>query len=762
MHLKATANTYVDFQLHSLGWKAFQDLCLTILSDQLGQAVKRFSPVRDGGRDGAFLGDWNPTSSLKLDGETVVQCKYTNRRNASLTLSGFKDEAKKAEILWKRHPRNNYILLSNYRLTAEFEEAERARFAEFGCNNFHVFGYEWIAGAIQESSRLRTLVPRLYGLGDLSQILDERGYLQTTRLLETEGENLRKFVPTSSYRNAVDALDKDGFVLLLGEPAVGKTAIAATLTLASGDMWKCRPMKVERPGELRDHWNPNDPKQFFWIDDAFGAMQYDAGRSHEWNGVLPWLDAALKAGSKVVLTSRDYIYAHARRDLKQGAFPLLRENQVVVDVADLTPEEREQILYNHIRLGDQTKSWKEEFKKFFDLTAKHDRFRPEIARRLGARAFTLNVKLTQSSISDFIENPESFLRESIEGLSDDDRCALAAIFIRGGTLESPVDLTEAELIIIARLGGTSRGITSGLNALNGSFVRSSTIETQSWEFKHPTIGEAFAALIAEDPELVDLYISGAAMDKLLKEITCGSVELQGVKVVVPTTRFDMVIGRLKAFTEPKEVTWQRWRESDIFLAYRCSKEFLQRYIELTPKFWERVLDFGSYLSAESKIDVLARLNECELLSEERRIRCINRIKRLAVQTPDANFLALGAVGGGLLKENDISEIMSHVRDELIPDIDNVLESWADNYSSDEEPDTYFHSLTEAMTTFRDYFGGDSIEGKAFNRAVDRIDGLIEAKFSSYEDEEREERESGIESIAGFNERPIYDDLSASA
>ena len=227
--MKATANTFVDFQLHSLGWKAFQDLCLTILSDQLGQAVKRFSPVRDGGRDGAFVGDWSPTPALRLNGETVIQCKYTNRRNLTLTRSAFNDEVRKAKKLWQRQSRDNYVLLSNYRLTAEFEEAARIQFATFGCKNFHAFGYEWFAGAIQESPRLRTLVPRLYGLGDLSQILDERGYEQTAALLETEGENLRKFVPTGSYRHAVDALDADGFVLLLGEPAVGKTAIAATL-----------------------------------------------------------------------------------------------------------------------------------------------------------------------------------------------------------------------------------------------------------------------------------------------------------------------------------------------------------------------------------------------------------------------------------------------------------------------------------------------------------------------------------------------------
>ena len=79
----STTNPY--FQLHSLGWKAFQDLCLIVLGDQLGQAVKRFSASKDGGRDGAFIGKWKPAAGLELEGETVVQCKFTNRRDAHLT-----------------------------------------------------------------------------------------------------------------------------------------------------------------------------------------------------------------------------------------------------------------------------------------------------------------------------------------------------------------------------------------------------------------------------------------------------------------------------------------------------------------------------------------------------------------------------------------------------------------------------------------------------------------------------------------------------
>ena len=60
----------------------------------------------------------------------------------------------------------------------------------------------------------------------------------------------------------------------------------------------------------------------------------------------------------MIITSRDYIYAAAEADLKHGAFPLLNEASVVIEVEAFSTEEREQILYNHLRLGNQSRSFK--------------------------------------------------------------------------------------------------------------------------------------------------------------------------------------------------------------------------------------------------------------------------------------------------------------------------------------------------------------------------------------------------------------------
>ncbi|HEY5264824.1 MAG TPA: hypothetical protein VIJ37_07500, partial [Steroidobacteraceae bacterium] len=60
------------------------------------------------------------------------------------------------------------------------------------------------------------------------------------------------------------------------------------------------------------------------------------------------------------MTSRDYIYKRARRDLKESAFPLFNESQVVIDVHDLSLQEKQQILYNHLKLGRQPLTFRAE------------------------------------------------------------------------------------------------------------------------------------------------------------------------------------------------------------------------------------------------------------------------------------------------------------------------------------------------------------------------------------------------------------------
>src|SRR5882762_6251353 len=115
------------------------------------------------------------------------------------------------------------------------------------------------------------------------------------------------------------------------------------LAMAAIDQWKASTLKLETSQQIAERWNPDEPAQFFWVDDAFGVTQYELPLVLDWNRIFPKVKAMINNGSRVVLTSRDYIYNRAKEALKESAFPLMRESQVVIDVHEITRSERRQI-----------------------------------------------------------------------------------------------------------------------------------------------------------------------------------------------------------------------------------------------------------------------------------------------------------------------------------------------------------------------------------------------------------------------------------
>src|SRR5258708_31080005 len=112
-HSVGVAKAHVSYDLHSLGWHSFQQLCVTILREVLGQTVVSFLDVNDGGRDGAFHGRWKRQGKEDLRGTFVFQCKFTNRPAHNLMSSDISDELAKAERLAKAGLCDNYFLITN-------------------------------------------------------------------------------------------------------------------------------------------------------------------------------------------------------------------------------------------------------------------------------------------------------------------------------------------------------------------------------------------------------------------------------------------------------------------------------------------------------------------------------------------------------------------------------------------------------------------------------------------------------------------------
>ncbi|MET7551532.1 hypothetical protein ABZS94_38595 [Streptomyces sp. NPDC005500] len=698
------------FTLHTLGWRAFQDLCAAVLREVWGQSVQAFADSNDGGRDGAFYGTWQPpgASGAVRDippGPFVLQCKHTKKADATLAPSELEDEFVKVSALVKRGECGTYVLLTNARVTGTSEEEIRRRLSASGVAHPLVLDGQWLSDMIATHRRLRMFVPRVYGLGDLSQILDERAYAQASVLMASAPEQVATFVVIGAYQKAARALRDHGFVLLLGDPAVGKSVIALMLAISAADNWGCAAIKARTSEELVQRWNPHEKEQLFWLDDAFGAVRHEEHLTHAWARDLPHVMSAVKNGARVVLTSRTYIYNEARPLLKPYAYPLLHEQHVTVDVADLTREERQQILYNHLAAGDQPQDIRAQMKPHLEAAADAAPFRPEAARRLGLQAFTSKLPLTRQGITTFTAQSQQLLSDVYDQLETHAHAALALTYAtaRDETLPglpNPIALDTGDRDIVERAGSTQAGVSKALAALTGTFLRLNTSSDgqEYWAFHHPTLREGFAAWLTTQPHLLPVVLTGMTDQALLSRTDClnrDSEQREGTLLRIPPSLYKQAAQRLATMRNRPYGGPRSWRhhlppEAAVlaYLEYRSCDAFLRAYIAADPQLSEALVKFHSPAQYDSRTTLLARLHQAGVLSGETRQRAVDRMRELAVTSPDASWIERETwqkkVWQLLLTNEEREQLFEHVRQELVPRLADVVGEWLSDATGDDD------------------------------------------------------------------------------
>jgi len=662
----------MQFDLRQLGWKAFQDLSAAIAAEVLGRPVQTFLPGQDGGRDGAFLGTWEGAPNGP-EGKSTIQCKFTVKADSRLTLSKLRSELTKVPVLAKRGLAHDYVLMTNAGVTGAAEAIICRAFEEAGAKVCRVFDGEWIMHQIRERPRLRMMVPRLYGFLGLAELITGPAYEQARAILGGMGHDLASFVPTASHQAAVIALQDHGFVLLLGDPASGKSTIAATLALGALDGGCTGAVKISSQNQLH-LWRPGE-RQFLWVDDAFGPTQYEPARIQQWNAELPRLRAAVRDGTKVVFTSRNYVWERARQQLKIGAFPLLAGSQVIVDVQALSPGERARILYNHVRNGGHPPQVRRRLKPFLAGLADNPALTPELARRLGDPFLTRGLRMDRAGLDGFVERPVGFLREVIDNLGDAGRAALALVFMHPSVgIPSPVPESGA-LETVCRLTGVGRAeIGRELEAMAGSLtLLAPGPERDQWIFRHPTISDAYAAVVADSPEQVELYVAGANLDRLLVEVVCMAHKPQGAKVRVPAELYPALLDRLESRALDDALT--------TFLSSRCDAAFLRAFVNARAD----ILQVGTWLPLEDStaFGLLAAFRRASCLPEDARLHAVQRIDEATIDWMDTGVFVKSSIRT-LLNDDEYADLETRFRAEWMDDVEGSFRRWCYQYSSSDE------------------------------------------------------------------------------
>ena len=242
-----------------------------------------YREANDGGQDATYL---IPPLTPGEAACGTVQCKHVSDPNRRMKLSDLTTEVPKIERLVVDGEANTYIFVSNMGLDAPVAKKMRKKLSGLGVKNPHIWGKEKLVSVIRSSARLRALVPQVYGLGDLSTIIDERAVEQTRAMLGHWLPKLKSYVTTDSHDRAVRALEKHGTVLLLGNPSTGKSTIGAILSTIASEDCSHTVLQITSPRDFETHWSTYDRRRFFWIDDAFGSNVLREDFVQDWSALF--------------------------------------------------------------------------------------------------------------------------------------------------------------------------------------------------------------------------------------------------------------------------------------------------------------------------------------------------------------------------------------------------------------------------------------------------------------------------------------------
>ncbi|RWX05686.1 hypothetical protein EHI45_29190 [Rhizobium leguminosarum] len=599
-----------DLALHTIGWKAFQDLCAQVAEETLRRPVQIFREAQDGGQDAVFTVVNSNGSS-----DATIQCKHSSDAGRRLKLSDLSDEIESVKALVLLGQATTYVLMTNMGVDAPTAAKIRQALRKAGVQKPHVLGKQYLVLAIRRSSRLRAMVPQVYGLGDLSAILDQRMVEQTRALLDQWIPKLNRYVPTEAHRKAVRALTEHGVVLLLGNPSSGKSTIGAILSTIATDEPNVTVLKLESPGEFSRTWQPHDKQRFFWIDDAFGSNVVRNDFVQDWTSAFVKMEAAIARGNRFLLTSRRHIYEAAKQGLGQRNLSHFRDGTAVVNVGALTPEERAQILYNHIAFGEQSSAWKASVKDELADVAAVDVFLPGVAERLGNPVFTKRLRPTKENLVDFMEKPREHLVETINDLDVALRAALMLIYVHQGTLPRGESSDNASIAVSAAMDTPLPRIQSSLSQLNGSFVQVVRSEgSEVWTFAHPTISDAVTVILESQPHMIEALVRGAPIEKILSDFVCEGAQVVTDAPEIPHSLDDVLVARLCNAKDDLRTNFAIFS----FLNTRATDEVVRKTVNADPTFLSRETWRTHRLSGNPKLRVHARAHRLGILDAEQR------------------------------------------------------------------------------------------------------------------------------------------------
>lgn len=346
-----------EYDFSTLNSSDLEDLVCDLLNyEQEDKLIKykTFKNGKDKGIDFVYSRGIHPY-------EHVGQVKHFYR-------SGFKsmfEHIKLTEVdKVKKLIPNKYIFATSVDLSVANTEAIKELFEPFIKNLNDIYGKKDLNRLIERHEKILSIHYKLW-LSDfsiLNKILFSELEFRSSHFAEYElKKRLRLYVKTSVFDNSRELLKKNKFIIITGEPGIGKTTLAEMLIyeyIADGYNLS---YILDDIKEAEKVLLPDDSKQIIYFDDFLGSNRVEINRAKGRESTLLKILHRISSmeNKLIVFTTRTFLLQTAVEDSEKLKRFNIKAKSSLVQLDDYSNEIRKKILLNHIDETDIKSSLRE-------------------------------------------------------------------------------------------------------------------------------------------------------------------------------------------------------------------------------------------------------------------------------------------------------------------------------------------------------------------------------------------------------------------
>ncbi|MFD1628941.1 hypothetical protein [Pseudopedobacter beijingensis] len=419
----------MNYNLEVLNDKEFELLSKDLLERVLDTPLQNFKTGKDDGIDLRYS-SYN-LNEIIIQAKAYTKSKYTNLKRA------LKEERVKMDKLFPSPQR--YILTTTCALSPKEVNEIVDVMHPYILSPQDIYGRDRMESLISNHHDVEKKYYKLWltSTNILETILHNGQRSQSEFYKDKILKKASLYVPTKNLQDAIDKLNENKFVIISGEPGVGKTTIAYILIC---DLLGNGYELINIDDKINDALNllsPNpDVKQVFFFDDFLGAnINEILNPKNTESKIVNFIEQIEVSKNKfLILTSRTTILNQAKDNYEHFArqkFDKRSKYELILNDYSLINKAR--IVYNHLYFNDIPEEFKNSFfeNKNYLKIIEHKNYFPRLIE------FITNQhnydKEYYDSVNEFIfknlENPSEIWKMAFERqLEDEDRFLLLSLF----------------------------------------------------------------------------------------------------------------------------------------------------------------------------------------------------------------------------------------------------------------------------------------------------------------------------------------------